>query len=139
MTALPSEENQKVCLDLVKSDTNNLKSSIYGLSAKCTLDRWFGSDMVDASGYEMPRRLDWSLFKHIYDIQPSNYEELLSIRGLGGVTVRALSLIAELIYGAKASCNDPVKYSFAYGGKDGEPYTVAKNVYDKSVRIIYGA
>ena len=139
MTALPSEENQKVCLDLVKSDTNNFKSSIYRLTAKCTLDRWSGSDMVDACGYEMPRRLDWGLFKRIYDIQPSNYEELLSIRGLGGATVRALSLIAELIYGAKASCNDPVKYSFAHGGKDGVPYPVARKVYDESIRFLCGA
>lgn len=139
MTALQSEENQKVCVDLVKGDTNNLKSSVYRLTAKFTLDRWLGSEMVDASGYEMPRRLDWDLFRRIYEIQPSNYEELLSIRGLGGATVRALSLIAELMYGAQASWNDPVKYSFAHGGKDGVPYPVARKVYDESIRFLYGA
>jgi hypothetical protein len=80
-----------------------------------------------------------NLFKHIYDIQPRNYEELLSIQGVGGATVRALSLIAELIYGARASWNDPVKYSFAHGGKDGVPYPVARKVYDESIRYLYGA
>jgi hypothetical protein len=139
MTALQSEENQKVCVDLVKGDTNNLKSSVYRLTTKFTLDRWLGSEMVDASGYEMPRRLDWDLFRRIYEIQPSNYEELLSIRGLGGATVRALSLIAELTYGAKASWNDPVKYSFAHGGKDGVPYPVARKVYDESIHFLHGA
>ncbi len=142
MTAAQSQENQKVCVDLAKGDTNNLKSSVYRLAARGdTLDRWLGSDeiIVDTSGYEMPRRLDWALFKRIYDIQPSNYEELLSISGVGGATVRALSLIAELIYGAKASWSDPVKYSFAHGGKDGVPHPVARRVYDESIRYLYGA
>lgn len=139
MTAGLSQENQKVCVDLVKGDTNNLKSSVYRLTAKDTLDRWLGSEVIDSSGYEMPRRLDWDLFKRIYDIQPRNYEELLSIRGVGGATVRSLSLIAELIYGARASWDDPVKYSFAHGGKDGVPYPVAKKVYDESIRYLCGA
>lgn len=139
MTARPSQENQKICVELACSDTNNLKSSIYRLAAKDTLDRWLGAGDLIAPCYEMPRKLDWSLFKRIYDIQPRNYEELLSIPGLGGATVRALSLIAELIYGTRASWNDPVKYSFAHGGKDGVPYPVARKVYDESIRYLYGA
>ena len=50
----------------------------------------------------MPRKLDWNLFKRIYDIHPKNYEQLISIHGVGPATVRALSLIGELIYGTKA-------------------------------------
>jgi hypothetical protein len=138
MTAGASQENQKVCVDIAKGDTGNLKSSVYRLAAKGTLDRWIGGT-VDASGYEMPRRLDWNLFRRIYDIQPSSYEELLSIPGVGAATVRALSLVAELIYGAPASWSDPVKYSFAHGGKDGVPHPVARRVYDESIRYLYGA
>jgi hypothetical protein len=139
MTAKPSQENQKVCVDLVRGDTNNLRSSVYRMAAKDTLDHWLGDGIIDTAGYEMPRRLDWSLFKRIYDTQPRNYEELLSIQGVGAATVRALSLIAELIYGAAASWSDPVKYSFAHGGKDGVPYPVARRVYDESIRYLYGA
>jgi len=40
--------------------------------------------------------------------------------------MRALSLIGEIIFGAKASWLDPVKYNFAHGGKDGVPYPVAR-------------
>jgi len=139
MTALQSQENQKVCVDLVKGDTNNLKSSFHKLTAKHTLDRWLGCEMVDTSGYEMPRRLDWDFFKHLYDIQPRNYEELLSIPRVGSVVIRALTLIAELIHGTKASWNDPAKYSFAHGGKDGVPYPIARGVYDKSIQYLYSA
>jgi hypothetical protein len=77
----------------------------------CTLDNWVtgNSNCVgqyysgnQSEHYEMPRRLNWNLFKKIYDIQPRNYEQLISIRGFGPAAVRALSLIGELIYGTKA-------------------------------------
>jgi len=87
----------------------------------------------------MPRKLDWNLFRQIYDIQPRGYEQLISIPGVGAATVRALSLIAELIYGAKASWQDPVKYNFAHGGKDGVPYPVARTVYDRSIKYLSSA
>ncbi len=149
MVANVSQYNQKVSVDIAKSDTNNLKSSVYRLMPRDpSLDLWINdgrgdssnnSDPIDLVGYEMPRRLDWATFKRVYDIQPKNYEELLSIKGVGGATVRALSLIAELIYGAKASWNDPVKYSFAHGGKDGVPYPIARKVYDKSIQYLYAS
>ena len=87
----------------------------------------------------MPRRLDWALFKRIYDIKPQNYEQLLTISGVGPATVRALSLIGELIYGTKASWEDPVKYNFAHGGKDGVPYPVVRKTYDKSIAYLSSA
>jgi uncharacterized protein len=89
--------------------------------------------------YQMPRNLDWDLFKNIYDIKPQNYEQLISIPGVGPATVRALSLIGELIYGTKASWQDPVKYNFAHGGKDGVPYPVARKIFDKSITFLSSA
>jgi hypothetical protein len=77
-----------------------------------------------------------NLFKRIYDIHPQNYEQLVSISGVGPATVRALSLIGEIIYGSKASWQDPVKYNFAHGGKDGVPYPVARKIYDNSIRYL---
>jgi uncharacterized protein len=140
MTAAKSQENQKICVDLACGNIDNLKSSVYRLAAMGTLNKWLGAEtMIDVSGYEMPRQLNWDLFKRIHDIQPGNYEELLSIQRVGRSTVRALSLIAELIYGAQASWNDPVKYSFAHGGKDGVPYPIARKVYDESICYLYGA
>ena len=67
---------------------------------------------------------------------PKDFEGLLGIEGVGSKTVRALALISELIYGKAPSFNDPVRYSFAHGGKDGHPYLVNKDVYDKSIEIL---
>ena len=89
--------------------------------------------------YEMPRRLDWNVFRRIYDIQPQNYEQLVSISGVGPGAIRALSLIGEIVFGTKASWQDPVKYNFAHGGKDGVPYPIARKTYDKSITYLSSA
>ena len=70
----------------------------------------------------MPRNINWDTLSRVYEFQPSNYEELLSVKGVGPATVRGLALVAELIYGEAPSWEDPVKFSFAYGGKDGVPF-----------------
>lgn len=74
-----------------------------------------------------------------YENQPENFEKLLCIYGVGPKTIRALALISELIYGTKLSWDDPVKFSFAHGGKDGHPYPVNRREYDKSIEILKDA
>ena len=60
----------------------------------------------------------------------------LELKGVGPKTIRALALISELVYGKSPSFNDPVRYSFAHGGKDGHPYPVDKETYDGSIEIL---
>lgn len=69
----------------------------------------------------------------VYQRKPENYEKLVAIAGVGPKTVRALSLVAEVIYGAPASYRDPARYSFAHGGKDGTPYPVDRKTYDRTI------
>lgn len=76
------------------------------------------------------------IFLQTYERQPANFEELLGTEGVGPKTIRALSLLGELIYGTKPSFRDPARFSFAHGGKDGHPYPVDKAVYDRSIEIL---
>lgn len=71
-----------------------------------------------------------------YETQPQDFEALLSLQGVGPKTMRALSLIAELVHGAAPSFRDPVRYSFAHGGKDGHPYPVDRANYDRSIHTL---
>jgi len=71
-----------------------------------------------------------------YEKKPQNFEKLLAIQGVGPKTIRALAMISQLIYGVKYSTADPVKYSFAHGGKDGIPYPVDRQNYDRSIDIL---
>ncbi|MCM8770997.1 MAG: DUF763 domain-containing protein [Candidatus Omnitrophica bacterium] len=68
-------------------------------------------------------------------IKPHNYEQLLSLEGVGPKTMRALSLVSEVIYAAKPSYQDPARYSFAFGGKDHIPYPVERRIYDAAIEF----
>ncbi len=76
------------------------------------------------------------IFLTTYETQPENFEKLLGIRGLGPKSLRALALIADVLYGAPPSYTDPAIYSFAHGGKDGIPYPVNRRLYDQSIEIL---
>lgn len=68
--------------------------------------------------------------------QPKKFEDILLTEGVGPKTIRALSLVAEVISGAKPSYEDPIRYSYAFGGKDGVPYPVNRKRYDKIIEVL---
>lgn len=82
-----------------------------------------------------PERLGRILIS-TYERSPQGFEELLSLPGVGPKTIRALSLLSELVYGAPASFSDPARFSFAHGGKDGIPYPVDCATYDQSIALL---
>jgi hypothetical protein len=82
-----------------------------------------------------PERLYKTLLK-TYEQQVDDFEQLLSIKGIGPKTIRALSLIGELIYGVKPSYEDPARFSYTVGGKDGTPYPVDRRTYDSVIDIM---
>ncbi|MDR5694350.1 MAG: DUF763 domain-containing protein [Armatimonadota bacterium] len=82
-----------------------------------------------------PKRLS-SILLQTYEAQPPTFESLLGLQGVGPRTLRALALIAELIYGTPPSFRDPARFSFAHGGKDGHPYPVDRRTYDQSIAVL---
>jgi len=84
------------------------------------------------------KRLE-KIFIQIYEHSPNNFEQLLGMKGVGPQSLRALSLISELIYGIKPSFKDPTRFSFAHGGKDGHPYPVDRKVYDQTIEVLRSA
>jgi len=82
-----------------------------------------------------PDRLH-KIFLSTYERQPEDFESLLGLEGVGPKSIRALSLVSELVYGVPASYRDPARYSFAHGGKDGHPYPVDRSTYDKSIEVL---
>ena len=68
---------------------------------------WHASINEDFSKSKYLEKILWELC----DRKPDNYEKLLSLKGVGPKTIRALALVSELIYGAKPSYEDPARYS----------------------------
>jgi hypothetical protein len=85
-----------------------------------------------------PERL-YKTFVATYERTPHDFEELLGIKGVGPKSLRALSLVAELLYGKPVSFRDPARYSFAHGGKDGHPYPVDRKTYDQTIDMLHTA
>ncbi|GAB5047498.1 DUF763 domain-containing protein [Thermodesulfovibrio sp. TK110] len=78
----------------------------------------------------------YKIFLETYEKQPSDFESLLEIRGVGAKTLRALALTCELLYGTPLSFKDPARFSFAHGGKDRTPYPVNITLYDRTIQIL---
>ncbi len=78
-------------------------------------------------------------FLATYERQADDFETLLGLPGVGAKTVRALALIAELVYDTPASRADPALFSYAHGGKDGFPYPVDRPTYDGNIQILRAA
>jgi hypothetical protein len=140
MTARESEGSRKASVDLAKEPPSKLVRQFDAARPLCqkSLREWLpkADTPRQFAVLSMPRGINWKTMRHVYDFQPSNYEQLLSIKGVGPATVRGLALIGELVYGEKPSWEDPVKYSFAYGGKDGVPFPVDRKAMDESILML---
>lgn len=107
-----------------------------------SLESWMGTGTIGAISSEAKlvymRPVDVKrIVKVIYEVQqgsPSDLEDALLL-GVGPSTMRALSLISDLIYRDPPSYEDPVnapydpfKYAYAIGGKDGIPFPVNREI-----------
>lgn len=142
MTAKESVECRKTSLDICKENPLKVRSLFESIrtARQSTLQHWIqqgeSRGLHDIRVLSMPRRVNWNALREVYEFQPTSYEELLGVRGVGPATVRGLALVSEIIYGKPPSWRDPVKFSFAYGGKDGVPRPVDREAMDQSIELL---
>ncbi|MCX8205129.1 MAG: DUF763 domain-containing protein [Candidatus Nezhaarchaeota archaeon] len=138
LTARSSRGCRSVCVDVACDGPSKARRLLIEARRrlKGPLDAWLTSP-ARVEPYPLyrlaPDSLNWEVFQRAYEARPRSFEELLLIRGVGPATVRALALIADLIYGEPPSWRDPVKFSFAFGGKDGVPRPVERELMDKVI------
>jgi hypothetical protein len=65
-----------------------------------------------------------------------DFASFLLLEQLGPRTLQSLALIAEVVHGTPTRFDDPARFSFAHGGKDGHPFPVPLNVYDESIAVL---
>ena len=150
LTARESRENKKISTALVKEEPKTFLRDIELISEKqnslIKQKRLPGFCEMELKNVEfnwhpvLKEKFDLKRLKKITEkvhfLKPENFENLLMTEGVGPKTIRALSLVSEIIYGAKPSYEDPARYSFAHGGKDGTPYPVNRATYDSVLTII---
>ncbi|NCO80398.1 DUF763 domain-containing protein [bacterium] len=150
LVAKKSRGNKEISTELVKEEPKTfLKdfSKIINKSDALVKQKRMGNftemELNDVEFHRHPvlkekfdlKRLEKTIFL-ANEQNPQNFEQLLSLKGVGPKTIRALSLVSEIIYGARPSYEDPARYSFAFGGKDGTPRPVEKNLMDKTLEIM---
>jgi len=74
-----------------------------------------------------------------YEEPLRDFESLLLLKGMGPRTVQSLALVSEVIHGTPTRFQDPARFSFAHGGKDGKPFPVPTKVYDESIHFLKDA
>jgi len=150
LTAKESKENRETSTELVKEEPKNFLKDIKLISEKSDNliyqkrtpnftemkleDVEFHHHPVEKEKFDL-KRLEKTIF-FTAEQKPQNFEELLSLKGVGPKTIRALSLVSEVIYGARPSYEDPARYSFTVGGKDHVPYSVDLPTYSKITEIL---
>ncbi len=144
-SGIVSLRKEREVLDLTASKSRSTRDAIVKLLREDPL-----SVLKEVKTLRLPRRHDIRsedltpkglerILLSTYERPPDDFKDVLSIRGLGPKTLRALTLVSELIYGCKASREDPVRYSYAHGGKDGHPYPVDSKVYEDTIAFLEDA
>lgn len=142
LTAAESDRNREVSLAMSKDEPQLFLKNLDLIQTKKSKNLTL-MQMQDVEFHWHPvvqekfdtKRLQKTIFA-VKERAPKSFEQLVALEGVGPRTIRALSLVAELIYGAKPSYEDPARYTFAVGGKDGTPYFIEKDTYDKMLDIM---
>ncbi|ALM47716.1 hypothetical protein AMR72_01655 [Flavobacterium psychrophilum] len=74
-----------------------------------------------------------------HENKPEDFEDLLMLKGMGPRTIQSVALVSEIIYGTPTRFDDPARYSFAHGGKDGHPFPVPIKVFDETINTLQTA
>lgn len=152
-TAREARRLREVMVDLAREDPRRiirqLQEANRRLEGRPTLLDYIAPSGEGRGGrprYYRPVRPSKQLLRSleaVHEWSPTTPEELALAPRLGPATVRALALIADVIYGVPASTRDPVTqpldpyaYAYAVGGKDGVPYPFNPRIALEAIRIL---
>lgn len=143
MTSKESAETRKTIPDIINEGPERVRRLIESLKDKnqTSLTSFMGEEESnsiknDVETFILPKRVNWDILRDIYESDLKNFEDILAFKGMGRSTIKGLALVSELIYGTSLSWNDPVKYSFAFGGKDGVPRPVNRKGMEDAANIL---
>lgn len=141
LTAKESDENREISLKQVLEEPKSFLKNLVSvqrhpkqLTIMQMSNKEFHWHPVVEEKFNL-KRLEKTIF-FAKDQNPQTFEKLLSLKNIGPRTIRALSLVAEVIYGARPSYEDPARYTFSVGGKDGTPFPVDRRTYDQTLAIM---
>lgn len=142
-TGIVGIEDQKI-LNLVDGEADMLRTNM----VKLTKQR--PQHVVEAMREreaELPNRHDVrkedintarlaSVLDLAYNRDIENFEDLVDMHGVGPRTLKALAMASEVVHGDATRFDDPARFSFAVGGKDGRPHPIDTQSFDETVSML---
>jgi hypothetical protein len=71
-----------------------------------------------------------------YNRDIEKFEDLVELQGVGPKTLKALAMASEVIHGDATRFNDPARFAFAVGGKDGRPHPIDTKSMEEAVSML---
>ena len=140
-TGIVGIEQQQV-LNLVDGEASSLRNNMVAL----TKDR--PGEVIEAlRSLELPDRHDvrkgdvnmarlGSVLNLAYNRDIEQFDDLVMMQGVGPRTLKALAMASEVIHGDATRFEDPARFSFAVGGKDGRPHPIDEKSFDETVSML---
>ncbi len=134
-------ENQKV-LNLVDGEAKSLRNNMVDILKEKP------NEIVKAvRASDLPNRHDVrkddinmnrlaSVLDLAYNRDITNFEDLVDLHGVGPRTLKALAMASEVIHGDATRFDDPARFAFAVGGKDGRPHPIDTKSFDETVEML---
>ncbi|QES89709.1 DUF763 domain-containing protein [Rhizosphaericola mali] len=136
--------NQGEILNLTDKNATSTKSSMLELTKERPVDLLQELQLILPKHHEVTakdvnlKRLGAALaLAHETDI--SSIESLMLLKDVGPRTLQSLALVSEVIHGTPSRFEDPARFSFAHGGKDGHPFPVPIKIYDQTIEHMHTA
>ena len=134
--------NQGRILNLVAGDASGARNSIMDISAEdpqrmlAEIRHLKMPDHHDVRAKDVDLKRLGAMLWLTHEKQPKDFADLLLLEGMGPRTLQSMALVSEVIYGSVARFDDPARFSFAHGGKDGHPFPVPVKVYDETISVL---
>lgn len=138
-------ENQGNILNLTSGEADKARNNILQLCAESPekiireAQHLIMPDHHDVRMEDVNMKRLGAMLWATHDNKPEDFEELLLLKGMGPRALQSLALVSEIIYGTPARFEDPARFSFAHGGKDGHPFPVPVNIYDETISTLQKA
>jgi uncharacterized protein len=127
LTAGEADQTRNTLLEIAKEDPQRMIPEI----RKLVMPRHHEVTVSDVN----MKRLG-AVLTLAHELSVNNFESLILLEGMGPRTLQSLTLVSEVIYGTPSRFNDPARFSFAHGGKDGHPFPVPTKVYDETINTL---
>ena len=140
-TGIVGEKGQPI-LNLTDSKADMLRTNMVGLTKEKPSEvLGHYKDIV------MPNRHDvreedvnmtrlGSVLNMAYNSDIDNFEDLVMMKGVGPRTLKSLAMVSEVVHGDASRFEDPARFSFAIGGKDGRPHPIDTKAMDETIDML---